>query len=203
MPQPRTLPPVAELLAMREQGMTAQAIADQYGVSKGAVWQQLRKAGATGTGKRYGHLIPWTVRKEHEQHKAVVMLRLMGQQESKELRLDQQRRLDRWLSDLQMKKQVVAYDPEHGFWYAAQRECDTFPISEPEKPRDVLDQVETAQPDRCAICDTELHVGTLAVIDQISGQRRTLRVPVCVDHSLMLLNAGRRRAGLLGFSWAS
>lgn len=213
MARQRVLPPIAELVKLRDQGMTYQAIADKYGVTKGSVHQQFRDAGLTGRGKRYPELVPWRVAEKHSAALPVVMLRLLGRSQKETLDEASQGRVDRFLDWLRADDLVVVYDPDiamneassvGGFAFVKRRHgIDKFPISDPDTPRNDLDRLMGHAPDRCAICDTDEHVGTIAMIEAIDGHRRTLRVPVCVDHSLVLLNAGRKRAGRLGLSWVS
>lgn len=131
MPAPRLLPTSDVLRNLREQGWALDDIAREYGVTKGAVYLQLRDAGYTKKRPNYKHLIPWTVRKEHAFAHPALMLRTLGRRESgAEVKPVKSRMLDKWLRDLRRDGLVVCYDPDcppnpaspvHGGWYYSER----------------------------------------------------------------------------------
>ncbi len=110
MPAPRLLPTSDALLQMRNQGWSYDRIAAEYGVSKGAVYLQLRQAKATKDRPSYRHLIPWNVKTEHAHTHPVTMLRLLGRRENGQpIPPAKERMLDKWLKELQEGNLVVCY----------------------------------------------------------------------------------------------
>jgi len=83
MARPRFIPSDAVLARWREEGLTAQGIADRIKeqdhveVAVGTVYAALSRAGLTEQ-IRYEGLIPWTVRPDHANAFPLVMLRLAG-----------------------------------------------------------------------------------------------------------------------------
>ena len=213
MARQRVLPALTELVGLRNEGLTFQAIADKYGVTKGCVHQQFRNAGLTGRGKHYPELVPWTVSEKHSAALPVVMLRLLGRSQHELLDEASQGRLNRWLALLRADDLVVVYDPQirpnqassaGGFAHVKRRHgIDKFPVSNPAKPRKDLAPLLVQTIDRCAICDSDRDVVTIAVLQNESGKRTTLRVPVCTEHAVTLMNAGYKRQGRLGFAWGT
>lgn len=131
MPAPRQLPDNETLKKLREQGWTYQEIADQYGVTKGAVYLHLQQAKATKKRPSYKHLIPWTVKTQHAYAHPAMMLRLYGRREAGQpIPEVKARMLDKWLREIQSANVVVMYHPETppnpaspnvGGWYYAER----------------------------------------------------------------------------------
>lgn len=135
MAAPRKLPGKDVLISLRNRGWTDQQIAAQYGVSKHAVYLQLRDAGATKARPNYRAFIPWRVRRAHTWTYPPTMLRYLAQQsEGKELPEAKARLLRKWLADIREADVVVCYDPEippnpaspvtGGFYYARRRPED-------------------------------------------------------------------------------
>lgn len=121
MPAPRLLPSVGELVALLEQGLTHQEIADHLrhtqgvAVSRSSVSAALSRAGVSKVGMRYKDELPWKVRAEHLTQYPARMLRLLGRRRSSvELTDEEDSRLDAWLESLEDKEIVVAYAPENG-----------------------------------------------------------------------------------------
>ena len=131
MPAPRQLPDRDVLLKLRQQGWTYNDIAAEYGVTKGAVYWQLQSANATKARPNYKHLIPWTVRSEHQHSHPAMMLRLLGRRQAEQdIPPVKERMLDKWLRELEEAQVVVCYHPEmppnpaspkSGGWYYATR----------------------------------------------------------------------------------
>ena len=132
MPAPRQLPDTETLVKLREQGWSYNDIADEYGVTKGAVYLQLQSAKATKTRPNYKHLIPWTVKSEHQFSHPAMMLRLLGRRESGDTGIPpvKERMLDKWLRQIREADVVVCYHPDtppnaaspkSGGWYYATR----------------------------------------------------------------------------------
>lgn len=135
MPAPRQLPASDMLLTLRRQGWSYEDIANEYGVSKSAVYLQLRQARGTKARPSYKHLIPWTVRREHTHAHPVTMLRLLGRRENGEsIPAVKERLLDKWLREVKEADVVLCYDPEFppnpasptsgGFYYSRRRDSD-------------------------------------------------------------------------------
>lgn len=131
MPAPRQLPDDDTLVRLRRQGWSYNDIADEYGVTKGAVYLRLQRAGFTKTRPNYSHLIPWTLRKEHQYAHPAQMLRLLGRRENGDAIPDVKlRMLDKWLRELAAADVVVCYHPDMapnaaspktGGWYYSTR----------------------------------------------------------------------------------
>lgn len=114
MPAHRLLPDNDVLKKLREQGWSYDDIAQEFGVTKGAVYLRLRQAKATTDRPSYAHLIPWTVRSEHAHARPVQMLRLMGRKENGEkLPEVKARMLNKWLKEMAAADCVVDYDPDY------------------------------------------------------------------------------------------
>lgn len=129
MPRPRILPADTELIAMRDQGLTHQQIADEvfrrtgHKVSRSTVSVALMRAGEAEPQARYRDTIPWTVRKQHDLEYPLRMLRFLGRRRNgKPMTSDEETRLDSWLAKLAADRTVVVYCPdapegEAGFHY--------------------------------------------------------------------------------------
>lgn len=114
MPAPRLLPDNDVLIKLREQGWSYEDIAQEYGVTKGAVYLRLRQAKATHERPDYSYLIPWTVRVEHAHARPAQMLRALGRRKSgQENPPAKERMLNRWLKEIEEAQVVVDYDPEY------------------------------------------------------------------------------------------
>lgn len=114
MPAPRLLPDNDVLLKLRRQGWSYEDIAQEYGVTKGAVYLRLRAAKATTDRPDYSHLLPWTVRTEHAHARPAGMLRMMGRREAGlPIPPAKERMLDRWLAEVKAADVVVDYDPDY------------------------------------------------------------------------------------------
>lgn len=135
------LPPKEELVKMRDQEMTHQDIADEVfrrtgeKVTRGAVTMALRRAGITGTVRRYTDLIPWRVKTLHEHSYHLAMLRFEARRR-RELPLtqEQERRLDGWLARLAAEHLAVLYEPTSpdGFYLVPRADTDSDIIRQPE-----------------------------------------------------------------------
>jgi transcriptional regulator with XRE-family HTH domain len=113
MPAPRLLPDNDVLKKLRAQGWTYEDIANEYGVTKGAVYLRLRQAKATHDRPDYSHLIPWTIRVEHAHARPAQMLRMLGRRENNlPIPEAKERMLDRWLQEVKEANVVVDYDPD-------------------------------------------------------------------------------------------
>lgn len=114
MPAPRLLPDNDVLLKLRRQGWSYEDIAQEYGVTKGAVYLRLKQAKATTDRPDYSHLIPWTVRTEHAHARPAGMLRMLGRREAGlAIPPAKERMLDRWLAEVKEANVVVDYDPDY------------------------------------------------------------------------------------------
>lgn len=135
MPAPRQLPGTEVLLSLRKQKWTYEQIANEYGVTPGAVYLRLREAGAVKKRPRHSELIPWKVRNEHMHAHPVAMLRLLARRQGgEELPKRKQQQLDKWLREIEEAGVVVCYDPEQGpnpaspkvggWYYSRRRDSD-------------------------------------------------------------------------------
>ncbi|MFJ9423462.1 hypothetical protein [Streptomyces sp. NPDC101249] len=134
MPRPRRLPSSDVLRAERQKGMTYEEIGEKYGVTKGAVYLQLRDAKISGTRPDHSKYIPWTVRTEHAQARPNMMLRLYSRREQGEtLPGTKERMLDKWLAEIKAADVVVCYNremvpnpasPTGGWYYSKRRPTD-------------------------------------------------------------------------------
>lgn len=135
MPAPRLLPDTETLKRLRREGWTYQNIADEYGVSRGAVYLQLQSVGATKQRPSYRHLLPWTVAKPHVFAHPAMMLRLLGRREAgAEISPPKARMLDKWLREMREADVVVCYHRDMapnpaspttgGFYYSRRRPED-------------------------------------------------------------------------------
>jgi hypothetical protein len=129
MPAPRILPTTDILLALRRphhrhcplgDACTGKAhsyaeIAEMYGVTKGAVFWQLREAGKTRPATRYERTLPWAVTREHTWAYPAMMLRLWGREldgRGDEIPADKRALLDSWVERMRAADLVVAYHPD-------------------------------------------------------------------------------------------
>lgn len=137
MPRPRQLPDLDILVSHRRDGWSYQDIADEYGVTVGAVYLQLKQAKATKARPSYKHLIPWKVKTEHAHSHPAMMLRLLGRTQThglESLPEVKQRLLTKWLKEMEEANVVVCYHPDQppnrasprtgGFYYKRRRSTD-------------------------------------------------------------------------------
>lgn len=124
MARPSVLPPVGEMVAMAESGMTHEQIADKisldtgHPVAKSSVSSALHRAGKAAHNPRYHRELPWTVSKEHLQEYPLKMLRFLGQRRSgKDMRPGDAKALDDWLGKMADMEAVVAYGRHCGAVY--------------------------------------------------------------------------------------
>lgn len=106
-----------------------------YGVTKGAVYWQLRDAGISKKRPDHKKYLPWTVKTEHAHARPATMLRLLGRRENgDELPAVKERMLDKWLSEIREADVVVCYKRDMvpnpaspttgGFYYSKRRPSD-------------------------------------------------------------------------------
>jgi hypothetical protein len=140
MPAPRKLPSNEVLLKLREKGLSYAQIADEYGVTEGAVYWQLRDAGATKTRADHSKYLPWKVKIEHAHTRPATLLRYLSRHEHAEngraepLPAAKERMVTKWLADLETAGVVVCYDRDMppnpaspktgGFYYSRRTEKD-------------------------------------------------------------------------------
>ncbi len=152
MPAQRLLPASDILYGLRRQGWSYDDIAAEYGVSKGAVYLQLRQAKAVVKRPSYKHLIPWTVRLDHAHAHPVMMLRLLGRRQKGDDTIPgvKARLLDKWLREVAEADVVLCYDPDYppnpasptsgGFYYSRRQPEDGESLTRSDVPtRDALD----------------------------------------------------------------
>ncbi|MDL5204925.1 hypothetical protein [Streptomyces sp. ALI-76-A] len=118
------------LRSLRAQGMTYEQIGEMYGVTKGAVYLQLRDAKISKARPDHSRYIPWTVKTEHAQARPNAMLRLYSRREQNDpIPAVKERMLDKWLEELKAADVVVCYNREQapnpasptGGWYYSKR----------------------------------------------------------------------------------
>lgn len=140
MPAPRKLPSNEVLIKLREQGWSYGRIAEEYDVTEGAVYWQLRDAGATRTRPDHSKYLPWKVKTEHAQARPAAMLRYLSRLELAEkgemapLPEPKERMVRKWLAEVKEAGVVVCYDREMppnpaspktgGFYYSKRRPAD-------------------------------------------------------------------------------
>lgn len=126
MPRPPILPDSSTLRNLRRDGWTYQAIADQYGVSVSAVYQQLRDIpGVVAPRARYVNALPWTVAVEHKDSKHAEALRHLARRTAGGTLLPaKDRALDKWLAEREADGCVVDYDRDAGFRLVRRRKSD-------------------------------------------------------------------------------
>lgn len=134
MPAPRRLPSSDVLRADRQKGLTYEEIGEKYGVTKGAVYLQLRDAKISKPRPDHSKYIPWTVKTEHAQARPNGMLRLYSRREQGEkLPAVKERMLDKWLEEVKAADVVVCYNremapnpasPTGGWYYSKRRPSD-------------------------------------------------------------------------------
>jgi hypothetical protein len=135
MPAPRKLPDSGVLLKLREKGKTYAEIADEYGVTEGAVYWALRDAG--GVKKRADHskYLPWKVQTDHAHARPAVLLRyLSSREQGKAIPDAKHRQVDKWLEEIKAADVVVCYSRDMppnpaspvtgGFYYSKRRPED-------------------------------------------------------------------------------
>lgn len=117
----RKLPPDAVVVDLVcRHGHSTSEIAREYGASRQAVSQCLRRASVRAPGEAisYGRLIPWRVRVQHNMDKPIRMLRLWARREmGLPLTPRYTAELDQWLAFLRDTDQVLCYDRDEGFYY--------------------------------------------------------------------------------------
>ncbi|MFC7979550.1 hypothetical protein ACFUT3_30495 [Streptomyces cinereoruber] len=110
--------------------MTYEQIAEKYGVTKGAVYLQLRDSKQTSKRKDHSKYIPWTVKTSHAQARPNAMLRLYSRRAQGETLPEvKARMLDKWLAEIKEANVVVCYNREQvpnpasetGGWYYSRR----------------------------------------------------------------------------------
>lgn len=128
----RRLPPVSELVKLRDKGMTYQQIIDHLRETTGeevtisAISQAFARAGIASQAPRYPEVIPWRVATRHQGHYHLRMLRLHARDKAGSLP-DNDPRRDRlvyWRKQLDELNAVVHYVPEEepGFFLVPKRE---------------------------------------------------------------------------------
>lgn len=129
MPKPRILPSDTELVAMRDRGLTHQQIADEiarrtgHKVARSTVSVALLRAGEAQPKTRYEETVPWVVPAKFQAEYQLRMLRLLGRKRlGMDMNMDEEHRLESWLTTLREKGEVVVFCPdpppgEPGFHY--------------------------------------------------------------------------------------
>jgi hypothetical protein len=152
MPAPRQLPSSDVLRKLRAQGKTYEEIGDMYGVTKGAVYWQLRDAGLAKARPDHSKYLPWKLKTEHAHAKPATMLRLHSRREQGDKIPDvKARMLDKWLNDIKAADVVVCYrrdmapnpaSPTGGFYYSKRRPEDGENIVRVESETGTLPRIQ-------------------------------------------------------------
>lgn len=131
MPAHALLPPVSELVRLRDRGLTQQEIADKVYeltgnyVARSTVAAALVRAGKSQPKTRWAEELPWRVAREHLMETPARFLRDLGRQRAGlPLPEDRTRRLNNWLDTLDAEGAVVGYSPSRGFLYVPRRKVD-------------------------------------------------------------------------------
>lgn len=140
MSAPRKLPDRLTLSILRDKGWRLADIAEEYGVSEVAVWKALNKGDLTRT-YNYRQYLPWEVEKKHQSSAVMVNFRsIIRQRNGQHLDEVSERRLSRWLQELEDSDVVVAYHPDcppnpassvGGFYYVKRRPSDRWIVRQP------------------------------------------------------------------------
>lgn len=160
MPAPRQLPTSDVLRKLRTDGKTYEEIAQMYGVTKGAVYWQLRDAGLAKTRPDHKRYIPWTVKTEHAHARPAMMLRLLSRRENNdEIPPVKARMLDKWLGEIKEANVVVCYKRDMvpnpaspstgGFYYSKRRPEDGDSIIRAGMEDDTSDTPKVVDPSKC------------------------------------------------------
>jgi hypothetical protein len=141
MPATKKLPDSATLRRLRANGFTQRDIATTYGVTDGAVWKALQRAGYTEPQATYKDILPWDIADEHKTTAVMDRFRsLVKQNNGGVLRKEDVLLLIRWLHDLEVNGLVVNYHPEApansastkgGFYYVPKSPDDDWIIRRP------------------------------------------------------------------------
>lgn len=141
MPAIKKLPDSATLRRLRANGFTQKDIANTYGVTDGAVWKALQRAGYTEPQATYKDILPWDIADEHKTTAVMDRFRsLVKQKNGGVLRREDELLLNRWLHDLEVNGLVVSYHPEApansastkgGFYYVPKSPEDDWIIRRP------------------------------------------------------------------------
>lgn len=141
MARERLLPPVSELEAWVNQGMTHDQIVEKIkrekhvDVTRSAVSVALSRAGRT-TRTIEDKAVPWVIRPEHSNKIDLHLLRVHKRiTEGEQVRDSDRRRYESWKAKLDAEDAVVHYEPRSaaGFWWVPRRPgIDNGLIREPD-----------------------------------------------------------------------
>jgi hypothetical protein len=157
MPAPRQLPTSDVLRSLRQKGKTYEEIAEMYGVTKGAVYWQLRDAGIAGKRPDHSKYLPWRVKTEHAHARPAMMLRLLSRREhGDEIPAVKERMLDKWLGEVREADVVVCYSRDMapnpaspttgGFYYSKRRPTDGSSLIRTEVDADTTELPKVVDP---------------------------------------------------------
>lgn len=109
----RKLPDATTLVRLRRNGWTLDQIAEEYGVTRTAVWKALERSGNTNPLPSYKDLVPWKVEQEHRGTAAMARIRsLVKQQQGVPLREGEAKLLKEWLAGMEDAGVILNYHPE-------------------------------------------------------------------------------------------
>lgn len=132
----RKLPDMTTLVRLRRNDWTLDEIAEEYGVTRTAVWKALERGGKTNPLPNYKDIIPWRVEPEHRSTAVMVRIRsLVKQRQGLPLPEGEERLLKDWLLGMEEAGVVLNYHPEApanaasskgGFYYSPREERDEW-----------------------------------------------------------------------------
>ena len=133
MGRPQILPNSDELMALSNEGLTHQEIAERISertgipVARSAVSVALHRAGLVEPKERYSEEIPWSLSGGDLKSYPVRMLRLLARQRrGLALGEEESKRLQSWLDRMEEEEVVVAHDPDRNpsIFYVRRRPTD-------------------------------------------------------------------------------
>ncbi len=146
MPAVRKLPDATTLRRLREMNWRLEDIAKEYGVTEGAVWLALDRAGFVESVPTYADLLPWDIAEEHRMTAIMARFRSINRQKrGLPLSEGDERRLTEWLANLEEHDVVVNYHPaappndastKGGFYYVPREPRDKWIVREPDRMTD-------------------------------------------------------------------
>lgn len=135
MPRPRILPSDQQLEQWVKEGLTHEQIAERVRadtgqwVARSSVSVAIARAGLSEHHDRFDEEIPWRLKGKDLKAYPIRMLRLLGhRRRGHDLTVDENRRLDSWLSTMEAHNAVVAFDPDSdpGIFYIDREEGDAL-----------------------------------------------------------------------------
>lgn len=116
MSRSSSLPPLDELVRLRDSGLSQAQIAARFNVSRSAVSLAFVRGNETTQRPRYVDALPWSpIKPEHNNQYPRTMLRMWARRESGEtLSVSQSQRLESFERSLRQADEVITYEPDGG-----------------------------------------------------------------------------------------